>query len=93
MLWATMGGSFGSSPWIFRGFMMGGLALSLILSLFIPNTKNVSQYDDNVGTLKTSLSELKGRIDEYINYYNGSRKQWNLKKMTPAQYRSHLIAA
>ncbi|WP_342354744.1 IS3 family transposase, partial [Planococcus soli] len=25
--------------------------------------------------------------------YNGTRKQWNLKKMTPVQYRSHLIAA
>ncbi|WP_425325260.1 IS3 family transposase, partial [Planococcus soli] len=24
---------------------------------------------------------------------NGTRKQWNLKKMTPVQYRSHLIAA
>ncbi|TCI24495.1 hypothetical protein EVJ27_06025, partial [Exiguobacterium sp. SH3S2] len=25
--------------------------------------------------------------------YNSERKQWNLKKMTPEQYRSHLIAA
>ncbi|MFC7365115.1 IS3 family transposase, partial [Bhargavaea changchunensis] len=25
--------------------------------------------------------------------YNNHRYQWNLKKMTPAQYRSHLIAA
>ncbi|WP_341462611.1 IS3 family transposase, partial [Heyndrickxia oleronia] len=25
--------------------------------------------------------------------YNASRRQWNLKKMTPAEYRSHLIAA
>ncbi|KIL47820.1 mobile element protein [Jeotgalibacillus campisalis] len=41
----------------------------------------------------TSLSELKSLIDTYMDYYNGSRKQWNLKKMTPAQYRSHLIAA
>ncbi|WP_423786356.1 IS3 family transposase, partial [Heyndrickxia oleronia] len=24
---------------------------------------------------------------------NASRRQWNLKKMTPAEYRSHLIAA
>ncbi|MBR2759468.1 MAG: IS3 family transposase, partial [Exiguobacterium sp.] len=29
----------------------------------------------------------------YIDYYNSERKQWNLKKMTPEQYRSHLIAA
>ncbi|WP_419465580.1 IS3 family transposase [Bhargavaea massiliensis] len=25
--------------------------------------------------------------------YNNHRYQWNLKKMTQAQYRSHLIAA
>jgi putative transposase len=41
----------------------------------------------------TSLSELKALVDDYMDYYNGTRKQWNLKKMTPAQYRSHLIAA
>ena len=41
----------------------------------------------------TSLDELKELVDEYMAYYNGTRKQWNLKKMTPAQYRSHLIAA
>lgn len=41
----------------------------------------------------TSLAELKALVDEYMAHYNGTRKQWNLKKMTPAQYRSHLIAA
>jgi putative transposase len=40
-----------------------------------------------------NLSELKKMIDEYMEHYNSTRKQWNLKKMTPAQYRSHLIAA
>ncbi|MGE6601030.1 IS3 family transposase, partial [Lysinibacillus fusiformis] len=25
-------------------------------------------------------------------HYNNTRKQWTLKKMTPAAYRSHLIA-
>ncbi|WP_353048675.1 IS3 family transposase, partial [Exiguobacterium sp. ERU656] len=25
--------------------------------------------------------------------YNSERRQWKLQKMTPAQYRSHLIAA
>lgn len=39
-----------------------------------------------------SLSELKEMIDDYMYYYNSTRKQWNLKKMTPEQYRSHLIA-
>ncbi|MGK7379251.1 IS3 family transposase [Planococcus sp. 1R117A] len=41
----------------------------------------------------TSLSELKELVDEYMAHYNGTRRQWNLKKMTPAQYRSHLMAA
>jgi putative transposase len=40
-----------------------------------------------------NLCELKKMIDEYMEHYNTTRKQWNLKKMTPAQYRSHLIAA
>ena len=40
-----------------------------------------------------NLCELKKMIDEYMEHYNSTRKQWNLKKMTPAQYRSHLIAA
>ena len=41
----------------------------------------------------TSFSALKGLVDDYMEDYNGTRKQWNLKKMTPAQYRWHLIAA
>lgn len=40
-----------------------------------------------------SLFELKNMIDDYMFNYNTTRKQWNLKRMTPAQYRSHLIAA
>uniref|UniRef100_UPI0003760C8B IS3 family transposase n=1 Tax=Paenisporosarcina sp. TG-14 TaxID=1231057 RepID=UPI0003760C8B len=39
-----------------------------------------------------SLVDLKGMIDDYMMHYNTTRKQWDLKKMTPAQYRSHLIA-
>ena len=38
-----------------------------------------------------SLDELEQEIDEYINYYNNYRYQWGLKKMTPVQYRDHLI--
>ncbi|MCM3603008.1 IS3 family transposase, partial [Robertmurraya korlensis] len=26
-------------------------------------------------------------------YYNNYRYQWNLKKMTPIQFRNHLLAA
>ncbi|MCX8047610.1 MAG: IS3 family transposase, partial [Anoxybacillus gonensis] len=29
----------------------------------------------------------------YMVYYNNYRYQWNLKKMTPIQYRNHLLAA
>ncbi|MGE7603920.1 IS3 family transposase [Peribacillus sp. NPDC097675] len=40
-----------------------------------------------------SLEELKAKIKQYMIYYNYSRYQWNLKKMTPIQYRNHLLAA
>ena len=40
-----------------------------------------------------SLAELHTSVMEYMDYYNNRRKQWTLKKMTPATYRSHLIAA
>ncbi|MDQ0269149.1 MFS transporter [Cytobacillus purgationiresistens] len=45
MLWTTMAEAFGPSPWIFGGFMMGFLALSFILCLFIPDTRHVSTYE------------------------------------------------
>ncbi|MFP3393413.1 IS3 family transposase, partial [Brevibacillus sp. SIMBA_040] len=41
----------------------------------------------------TSLEELKREIKHYITYYNHYRYQWNLKKMTPVQYRDHLLGA
>jgi len=37
------------------------------------------------------FEELREVIAEYINYYNNQRYQWNLKKMTPVQYRNHLL--
>lgn len=40
-----------------------------------------------------SLADLHTLVLEYMNHYNHIRKQWTLKKMTPASYRSHLIAA
>lgn len=39
-----------------------------------------------------SLADLHTLVLEYMNHYNHTRKQWTLKKMTPASYRSHLIA-
>ncbi|NVO91205.1 IS3 family transposase, partial [Clostridium butyricum] len=40
-----------------------------------------------------TLEELIDMIDDYIDYYNNYRYQWNLKKMTPKQYRNHLLLA
>lgn len=40
-----------------------------------------------------SLKELKTKVNHYMAYYNNYRYQWNLKKMTPIQYRNHLLAA
>lgn len=38
-----------------------------------------------------TLDELKREIKQYMTYYNHHRYQWNLNKMTPVQYRDHLI--
>lgn len=40
-----------------------------------------------------TLEELKAAIYDYIDDYNNHRYQWTLNKMTPAQYRSHLLSA
>jgi len=40
-----------------------------------------------------SFSELEQEIKRYIHYYNHYRYQWGLKKMTPVQYRNHLLSA
>ncbi len=39
----------------------------------------------------TTFSELEKVIDIYMIYYNNERPQWNKKKMTPVQYRNHLL--
>ena len=39
-----------------------------------------------------SFKDLQQAIDRYIYYYNHYRYQWGLKKMTPIQYRNHLLA-
>jgi putative transposase len=46
----------------------------------------------NIKPCKT-LNELRREIDRYITYYNHHRYQWTLKKMTPVQYRDHLLQA
>lgn len=39
-----------------------------------------------------SYIEVYYEIKRYMNYYNNYRYQWDLKKMTPVQYRNHLYA-
>ncbi len=39
----------------------------------------------------TTFEELRSRIDEYMRYYNCERKQWTRNKMSPIQYREHLL--
>ena len=46
--------------------------------------------DVNYRDCKT-FSELSLMIAEYVRYYNTERKQWGLKKMTPVEYRNHLL--
>jgi transposase InsO family protein len=38
-----------------------------------------------------TLEELEFEIDQYMIYYNNYRYQWALKKMTPVEYRNHLL--
>lgn len=38
-----------------------------------------------------TLEHLKQEIKQYMIYYNKFRYQWGLKKMTPVEYRNHLL--
>ncbi len=40
-----------------------------------------------------TFEELQKLTQEYINYYNNERHQWDLNKMTPVEYRNHLLTA
>ena len=42
--------------------------------------------------LEYTLEEVIKEIDDYMDYYNNYRYQWNLSKMTPVQYRNHLVS-
>lgn len=39
-----------------------------------------------------TLEEIVEVIDKYIYYYNNYRPQWTLKKMTPIEYRNHILS-
>lgn len=38
-----------------------------------------------------SFEKLRLNVDEYMRYYNNERKQWTREKMTPVEYRNHLL--
>ncbi|MGL5716004.1 MAG: IS3 family transposase [Paraclostridium sp.] len=40
-----------------------------------------------------SFEELQYIIDDYMDYYNNHRGQWNLKQLTPVQYRNQLLVS
>jgi penicillin-binding protein-related factor A (putative recombinase) len=40
-----------------------------------------------------SFTQVEQEVNRYIRYYNHDRCQWGLKKMTPVQYRNHLLRA
>lgn len=40
----------------------------------------------------TTFEELRLLIENYITYYNNERAQWERNKMTPVEYRDHLLA-
>ena len=39
-----------------------------------------------------TFEELRLLVENYIRYYNNGRAQWDLNKMTPIEYRDHLLA-
>jgi putative transposase len=55
---------------------------------FFGHMKDEMEYRDC-----ETFHDLRSRVDDYIEYYNFGRYQWTLKKMTPDEFRSHLLAA
>lgn len=39
-----------------------------------------------------TFDELRSLVENYINYYSTERAQWSKNKMTPVEYRDHLLA-
>lgn len=40
----------------------------------------------------STLEEIKHEVDRVIHYFNEERPQWHRKKMTPVEYRNHLLS-
>ncbi|MCY9581746.1 IS3 family transposase [Paenibacillus alvei] len=58
------------------------------METFFGHLKDEINYQDC-----KSLKELRLRVNKYMTYYNSERYQWTLKKMTPDEFRSHLLTA
>ncbi|EJZ50491.1 hypothetical protein CSBG_03476 [Clostridium sp. 7_2_43FAA] len=59
-----------------------------------PQESFFGHLKDSVKSKKcNSYEELKSKINKYIIYYNNYRYKWDQKKMTPVQYRNHLLYA
>ena len=57
-----------------------------------PTESFFGHFKDEIDVSKCkSFEELEKYIENYIFYYNNERPQWNRKKMTPVEYRNHLI--
>ena len=48
--------------------------------------------DDLDSKSSKTFYEVKTLVENYINYYNNERYQWNLNKMTPTERRCHLLS-
>jgi putative transposase len=58
------------------------------METFFGHMKDELEYRDC-----STIQELRARVNDYIEYYNSGRYQWTLKKMTPDEYRNHLLVA
>lgn len=59
-----------------------------------PQESFFGHFKDEVNLKKcNNLEDVENEINEYMDYYNNYRYQWNLNKMTPIQYRDHLLIA
>lgn len=61
MAWTAMAEAYGPSPWVFGGFMMAFVALSLVLSIFVPDTRKSTYYKDTIETIEDGKSSLQAK--------------------------------
>jgi len=53
---------------------------------FFGHFKDDADYEDC-----RTFEEVKTLVDEQMKYYNNERHQWGIQKMTPVEYRNHLL--